>query len=185
MSSSPANLEVATDHHLFGSDVASDESEAAPDDTTAQPPSVEGASGIDDNTAQSPSVEGASGINDDSTAQPPSAKGASGIQEFIENDNYVSPDKRMTYTFMLAHQNIEGFSPKDSEPRAGYFDKQGHKSKFRMAKKMTCQEMKRRSPSLRLNASNTTVDQLMNKLAVFEDERDKRYVTDKEKNEDW
>ena len=37
MSSSPANLEVATDHHLFGSDVASDESEAAPDDTTAQP----------------------------------------------------------------------------------------------------------------------------------------------------
>ena len=169
MSNNPVNLEAATDLHLFGSDVASNESEAAPDDTTAQPPSV----------------EGASGINDDNTAQPPSAEGASRIQEFIENDNNVSPDKRMTYTFMLAHQNIEGFSPKDSEPRAGYFDKQGHKSKFRMAKKMTCQEMKRRSPSLRLNASNTTVDQLMNKLAVFEDERDKRYVTDKEKNEDW
>ena len=46
---------------------------------------------------------------------------------------------------------------------------------------MTCQEMKRRSPLLRLNAGNSTVDQLMDTLAVLEDKRDTRYVIDKEK----
>ena len=117
MSSSPENLEAATDLYLFGSNEASDESEAAPDDTTAQPPSVKGASGIDDNTDPPPSVKGASGIRDeseaahddtiaqppsikgasgieDNIAQPPSVEGASGIQELIENDNNISPDKK-------------------------------------------------------------------------------------------
>ena len=95
MSSSPVNLEAETDLHLFSSDVASDESEAALDDTTAHPHSVEGASGIDNNTAQ-----------------PPSAEGASGIQEFIQNDNNVFIEKRMTYIFMLAHQKCRGIQSK-------------------------------------------------------------------------
>ena len=104
---------------------------------------------------------------------------ASSLQQFIEDDNKVTPTKRMTYVLMLAYQNISAFDIMNG-PYSSFVSRSGWKTKFKFTKGMVAQEMKRRDPDARPNVSNSTIDQMMARLMPLENTMDKQYVVQKE-----
>lgn len=85
----------------------------------------------------------------------------------------------MNYIFMLALNNVEGFSIRESLPYSAFCDQKGFKKQFSFKKKTIVQEIKRLNPSAKSNANNITVEQLLAKLGPLENAADRTVFANK------
>ena len=98
------------------------------------------------------------------------------FQIFFEDDEGVMPKNRIPCMMMMTADVIDGFDVTTTHPFSKFVNKDGYKRKLQFSKAMLTQEIKRRDPKSKPNASNRSITDLQVMMNKFPDKIDVRNI---------